>query len=361
LPRALKLRRPALRSIAFYFSVIAISLITMVKMAQAEGTVTPAASYTVTTPPVPPGGSGNFPSAQAACTGYLAWLVTYANATVPNYDWTMALGAVTESSCVYYSISASGAGNCRGTACDGLLAVSKPACPANSTGTTTCTCDTNFKPDPTGTSCIPDQYTISLSGLGGDVMPTKTRAAYAQVTTSTGSPKSGARVTLDLKVAPENGAPIRAEYVGSVSPNGGATGTDGRLPFVFTAPVAGGTHTITASCPSCANIYAQGTIRVPGCPIPPLTAPPFTDPVAEGFENGNRWRPDLLSTDPQNNYQTKLACVEGAIDATTKTTGSYTGTSAYRPFQYQQHLYEIVNRDFRLSRPGYSNSRYKVP
>ena len=38
------------------------------------------------------------------------------------------------------------------------------SCPPNSTGTTTCTCNTDYMPDPTGTSCIPAKYTISLTG-----------------------------------------------------------------------------------------------------------------------------------------------------------------------------------------------------
>src|SRR3989338_3750736 len=72
-----------------------------------------------------------------------------------------------------------------------------------------------------------------------------------------------------------------------------------------------------------------------------MDTPPFSAPVAQGFENGNRWRPDLLTAD----YQTKLACVQNAI---TVAGGTYTGTSAYRPFQYQQHLFEIVDKDYDL-------------
>lgn len=83
------------------------------------------------------------------------------------------------------------------------------------------------------------------------------------------------------------------------------------------------------------------------CPVPGLT--PLTDPVAIDFENGARWRPDRLTAD----YQTKLACVQNGIVARG---GTSVGTSAYRPTQYQQHLFEIVDRDFRLSRPGYMGS-----
>ncbi len=261
---------------------------------------------------------------------------------------------------------------------DSVTSVASP-CPANASGFTTCTCNTNYTPDPTatscvsacpahahgtpcvcddgykfdtaGTSCIPEQYTISLSGLGGVVMPTQTRAAYAQVTKSDGSAKSGAQVNLKLEVTPEEDGynhavgQHTAPHVGSLLPTAGTTDSNGKLSFVFQAPEAGGTHTITATCaaPNCTNSPVMGTIKVPGCPVPPLTE--LTDPVAIDFENGNRWRPDRLTAD----YRTKLACVQGAITAAG---GIYTGTSAYRPIQYQQHLFEIVDRDALL------NTRY---
>jgi len=209
-----------------------------------------------------------------------------------------------------------------------------PACPDHATRNppdAPCACDADYKFDAAGTSCILEQYTISLSGLGGVVMPSKTLAAYAQVATSTGTLKSGIQVTLALTVEPENDGQLYSAHVGTVSPNGGATDANGKLSFEFRAPVAGGTHTITATCaPNCTN-QATGTIKVPGCPIPPLTA--LTDPVAIDFDNnvGSRWRPDGLTPD----FQAHLACVEAGITAAG---GTSTGTSAYRPEQYQRHL-----------------------
>lgn len=183
-------------------------------------------------------------------------------------------------------------------------------------------------------------------------MPSTTRAAYALVATSAGSPKSGAQVDLALTVVPEEDGynhavgQHTAPHEGSLSVPGGTTGADGRLNFVFTAPVAGGTHTITATCiaPNCTNSPVTGTIKVPGCLIPPLT--PLTDPVAIDFDNnvGSRWRPDGLTPA----FQAHLACVEAAIDAATGVPQSYTGTSAYRPFEYQRHLFEIVDKDKKL-------------
>ena len=40
-------------------------------------------------------------------------------------------------------------------------------------------------------------------------------------------------------------------------------------------------------------VYQQNCSST-ACPVPGLT--PLTDPVAIGFENGNRWRPDLLTS-----------------------------------------------------------------
>lgn len=46
--------------------------------------------------------------------------------------------------------------------------------------------------------------TLSLVGLGGEVMPTKTRAAYAEVTPIVaGTSRSGVQVNLSLTVVPE--------------------------------------------------------------------------------------------------------------------------------------------------------------
>ena len=369
---AQRLVRPALLTIALYLSVIVIASMTMVKPAQASGTVNAATLYY--------GGSN---SSGYNCNGMTSldavqgcvvamhdkWLSDDLNGLnsnpiiLPPLPLSCPTAVLTDSGpsgsyvdmfkITYYRGAVNAAGwtccpiyykFCDGPKIDNYHISTQLSCPANSTQTSsTCTCNTNFVPDPSATNCISEPYTIALSGLGGDVMPTTTRAAYAEVTTSTGSSKSGAQVTLILTVVPENGDPILASNVGSLSPNGGSTGADGRLPFVFTAPAAGGTHTIDAFCTGCTN-YAEGTTKVPGCPIPPLTV--LTDPVAIGFDNGNRWRPDLLTGD----YPAHLTCVENAITAAH---GTYTGTSAYRPTQYQRHLYEIVQKDAQLDTENY--------
>ena len=98
------------------------------------------------------------------------------------------------------------------------------------------------------------------------------------------------------------------------------------------------------ACDTGYKFDAAGTSCVPAaiCPIPGLTA--LTDPVAIDFDNGNRWRPDRLTT----YYQGRLKCVEDEITARG---GSSVGTSAYRPEQYQRHLFEIVGKDGLLDTP----------
>jgi D-alanyl-D-alanine carboxypeptidase len=95
------------------------------------------------------------------------------------------------------------------------------------------------------------------------------------------------------------------------------------------------------------TLIGDGTCWRPDpCPVPVLTD--MTDPVALGFESGNRWRPDLLTLD----YQTKLSCVQDGITAAG---GTYANGSAYRPTQYQRHLFEIIDRDGRLN-PRYMST-----
>lgn len=336
--------RPALLTIALYFFVFVISLLTMARPVLASGIVNATFGDLYVSPRGVTGTGFTYPAGVSygisipslgpdICPTLLAytWIIGWPQNTTPPY-WLGNGKCAFNEGAVYFG-----------------LAPGPYFCPLNSSipiSDTSCVCNDGFSPDPARKSCVPAPLTISLGGLGGDVMPTKTRNAYALVIKSDGTPKSGAWVDLILTVVPENGDPILGSNVGSISPNGGATDTDGRLNFVFSAPQAGGTHTIDAFCTAsgCTN-YAEGKIRVPGCPIPPLSVPPFTDPVAAGFENGNRWRPDLLTAD----YQTKLACVQNAITAAG---GTYTGTSAYRPTEYQQHLYEIVGKDYDLD-PDY--------
>ena len=229
------------------------------------------------------------------------------------------------------------------------------SCPANSQPTgNSCTCNDPYVPDSTATSCVLEQYTIALSGLGGEVIRPATRDAYATVTASNGSPKSGAQVSLTLTVVPEDDGQLFSSHVGSISPNGGATGADGMLKFVFTAPVAGGTHTITATCVNCTN-QATGIITVPGCPVSPLTKiSDFSVLEGETPEQANLTNKlegrmngySLLTQGTQNAEQ----CLAGRIAEVvgSPSTSGYRVTSTVRTFAYQRHLKNVWDKFFEL-------------
>ena len=238
---------------------------------------------------------------------------------------------------------------------NGVTCSRPDACSTHAHGTP-CVCDDGYKFNAAGTSCILEQYTISLSGLGGVVMPTRTRAAYAQVNTSTGSPKSGIPVNLALTVIEEpdgynhavgqHTAPHKATLLLLA----GATGADGRQPFEFVAPVAGGVHTITASCDKCAN-QATDTIRVPGCPVPELTEIKKLSELAGETQEQTQLTQKL--EDGMDGYsllskatQAAEQCLAGRIGAVVgnAATSGYKVTSTIRTFAYQKHLREVWDK-----------------
>jgi hypothetical protein len=135
--------RPALRSIAFCFSVVLISTMTMVKPAHASGTVASINTYFAAS-----SGFGNYVNAATpaeACDHFAkSPQVTGPVVTqISSSQWQ----------CTYTYVNT-------GTSWDGTnflmwVFYVSPACPANSSGTVTCTCNINYTPDPTGTSCVP--------------------------------------------------------------------------------------------------------------------------------------------------------------------------------------------------------------
>ncbi len=74
-------------------------------------------------------------------------------------------------------------------------------------------------------------------------------------------------------------------------------------------------------------------IAVRSCAIPPLTNPPFTDPEATSFENGQAIDTDKLTPA----MQTAWSCFSGLV-------GANRLRSAYRPPEYQGHLREIWDK-----------------
>jgi hypothetical protein len=321
---ATRFARPALRAAVLYISIIMISLIAMVKPAHASGTVSPALTYclysSLNSWARPECGLS---SADAACAlvGTTAQTTTGTQGGCKSgyYYWTAV------SICPIYTTS-----------------LYPP-----------CTCTDPYVPDSAGTSCIRETYTIALSGLGVEVMSTKTlTTAYAHVAKNDGSDKSGAQVTLELTVVPEDDGQLYSAHVGSILPNGGATGADGRLKFVFMAPVAGGLHTITATCTGCTNNPVTGTIRVPGCTVEPLKELPTDDECAKSLDEGlgvdiNHKCPPLDERLPG-----QIQCFANKISATNSTanpTIPYDGpTAKYRNAAYQAHLKDIWDTMIKL-------------
>jgi len=244
----------------------------------------------------------------------------------------------------------------------GVYPLTRNVCPANATrGMVHCACNTNFKPDPTATSCVPvntcpahasrpsadspcvcdagykfdaagtscvqEQYTIALHNLnvGGELSPSASRQAYAQVMNGT-IPQGGTVVTLT------SSAPFEAGSLTLSPPSGVTDGLSGRLNFIVTAPPSSRTytHTLTATCTNCSNA-AKGAIVVSACPIQDL--PPITDAEVQDFED-NPDRSDETRLTPR--MKTELACLKTAAAA-----GSPSVGSAFRPPAYNQHLIEV--------------------
>jgi hypothetical protein len=237
--------------------------------------------------------------------------------------------------------------------------VTSQTCPLHASGSP-CVCDAGYKFDVSGTSCV-EQYTISLQiPPPAEVMPSATKSAYALVTRSDGSAKSGTQVVLSLTVVPELLGQLPSTYTGTLSANtvsigstiySGETGTDGRLNFVFRAPTRGGIHTIAAGCVGCSN-DETGTIKVPDCPVPPLTD---ISKLSELLDKTQK-EADLTKAleNKVNGYsllsdETRTAerCLADRINAVVYQP-DYRLTSTVRTFAYQRHLWEVWDRFWRL-------------
>lgn len=167
--------RPALQSTALYLLVIVIAMMAMVKPAQASGSVQVVYPIPAITSPLGWGtacfemnGQGlcGVKTAGAACSywnGQYGWTFNWTGQVIAlscdmwncpmtrdgkTYNFTLELvtPAVCPASYVWDPVT----GKC-----------TRSMCPANATGVsqcgqiTSCTCDDNYVPDPTGTSCVP--------------------------------------------------------------------------------------------------------------------------------------------------------------------------------------------------------------
>ncbi len=195
--------------------------------------------------------------------------------------------------------------NAAGTAC-----VTPPVCPlhAHPTNLPTppCACDTGYVWDATQTSCLPEQYTLTLNAPVGDLEPTgttttgnltsKTMSVYVE-NQLTKQPKAGTIVRITLGVVHGTGGhdhtdpnrPKRTLTGGTFAPSANCTdvtnlpgnydcttGVDGKATFTFTSSEVSGTHSISASCisPVCTNSQAVAQdVKVAGLSPIPAAAP----------------------------------------------------------------------------------------
>lgn len=233
-------------------------------------------------------------------------------------------------------------------------------CPTHSYGAPpSCICVAGYRFDAAGTSCVPEQYAISLYGLGGEVMTNQTWDAYAQVTRSDGTPASGVHVDLALTVVPEVQGQLPYAYTGYISANAvsvgsttysGEAGADGRLNFTFRAPEAGGTHTITATCTGCTNV-ATGAITVPGCPVSKLTeVSKLSELAGETPEQADLTQKLEDGMDGYSLLSPATKAAEQCLAVRVKTVvgspsiSGYKVTSTIRTYAYQKHLWEVWDK-----------------
>lgn len=314
-------------------------LIAMIKPTQASGNITPPATV--------PGTYqwGNYevqnnqtvliwyPTLRAACDGQAAnWRVVYfqipaylgayclqvggknsAVIALPNYYSTLPKNKNVSSGTYTQYICPTGYGTANVTwnqttvPWTPTVSCRLTACPANSTGAKpSCTCNTGYVPDATATSCVLEQFTLTLNSPAGDIEPTGT-TAVGNVTTKVMSvrvvnnatppqPKNGAIVRITLDVQPGSGghnhhdaqrpkgtltdcAP--ASISGSYDCN---TGADGYAEFTFKSTQVSGTHYVIAICtnPTCVNNPQTAVIDVKVAGLLDIPASPFY-----GFKSPN--------------------------------------------------------------------------
>jgi D-alanyl-D-alanine dipeptidase len=136
--------RPALRSIVFCLTVFLISSMMTVKPAHASGTVASINTYFVAGSGF--GGYINAATPAAACGDGGSQVTGPVVTQIISSQWQ----------CTYtYRCDVGLPPSYCGTPYIIYAYYISPACPVNSTGTVTCTCNDPYVPDSTGTSCVP--------------------------------------------------------------------------------------------------------------------------------------------------------------------------------------------------------------
>jgi hypothetical protein len=202
-----------------------------------------------------------------------------------------------------------------------------PNCPAHASGTPpSCVCDAGYEFDATRTSCIQEQYTITLSG-GTTTEPwnkkhdpdhtAANQPFVAVVKDQNGQAKANVGVNITSDVTPDSGGHIHNDSrpKGKLVPTpsgtptpvsttdgtaaiSGSTDSTGSFSFTFGAEEASGEHKLTATCTGC-TAPATATVNVL---IPGLTML-GVDPGSYDLQGYKDWHPG-------NHYFSEAAIVK---------------------------------------------------
>jgi hypothetical protein len=172
---------------------------------------------------------------------------------------------------------------------------------------------TTHIPDSTGTSCVSEQYTLSLqTDPAQQIEPSGSARVIAKViNTLTGQPKEGVTVSIKVDVDVTSGGHDHGERIpprpkGALSPATGTTGPDGTVSFNFGAPEVSGSHTFAAKCisPACANegaarmdVKVDGLATIPSSQFYTLTEPDGRGGIKVIGDNGNHSGNHYLTSD----------------------------------------------------------------
>ncbi len=151
---------------------------------------------------------------------------------------------------------------------------------------TVCTCNEDYEPDPTQTSCIMKRYSVTLTP-DRPAEPSQVLGFTVKVENQNHEPpKNPVTVHLALRVDDTSGG---HDHGDNARPRGGIaelacdsdgecwsheTDGTGAVVFNFNAPEASGTHTITATCEGCSNT-ATTTVDVKVKGIEPIPNFPY--------------------------------------------------------------------------------------
>ena len=169
-------------------------------------------------------------------------------------------------------------------------------------------------PDAAGTSCVLEQYTLSLKTDPTEkIEPSGSAKVIATViNTLTKLPKDGVTVSIKVDVDATSGGHAHGESIaprpkGTLSPASGTTGRDGTVSFNFTAPEVSGTHTFTAKCdrPTCFNNPQTAKINIKVDGLAPIPDSLFYRPI----------RPNADTNHPNNHFLKPEASVKLAVIA----------------------------------------------